>query len=94
VGRPKVDSVLPIELVEFALRGKIRIPSFQRSYRWERSDVTGLFDSILRGYPIGNLLVWQRLGAATTVTIGHLTIEASAPRSPARIRRSTGFDTQ
>ncbi|MEV6982801.1 DUF262 domain-containing protein [Sphaerisporangium sp. NPDC051017] len=78
VTRPKVDSVLPSELVEFALQGKIRMPSFQRSYRWERRDVTELFDSILRGYPIGNLLVWQRPADVGTVVIGHLNIEAPA----------------
>lgn len=78
VTRPKVDSVLPSELVEAALKGQIRIPSFQRSYRWERHDVTELFDSILRGYPIGNLLVWQRPALAGIVTIGHLHIEAPA----------------
>lgn len=78
VTRPKVDSVLPSELVEAALQGRIRIPSFQRSYRWERHDVTELFDSILRGYPIGNLLVWQRSATAGSVVIGHLKIDAPA----------------
>ena len=78
VTRPKVDSVLPSELVEAALAGRIRIPSFQRSYRWERNDVTELFDSILRGYPIGNLLVWQRPAPSGIVTIGHLRIDAPA----------------
>jgi hypothetical protein len=76
VTRPKVDSVLPSELVEWALQGRIRIPSFQRSYRWDRRDVTRLFDSIFRGYPIGNLLVWQRPAQAAKVTLGHLAIVA------------------
>jgi hypothetical protein len=78
VTRPRVESVLPSDLVEYAREGKIRIPSFQRSYRWERSDVTQLFDSIMRGYPIGNLLVWQRPAKAGQVVIGHLTIDAPA----------------
>jgi hypothetical protein len=78
VTRPKVESVLPRELVGWALRGRIRIPSFQRSYRWDRRDVIELFESILRGYPIGNLLVWQRAAVAGEVVLGHLKIEAPA----------------
>ncbi|HEX6471895.1 MAG TPA: DUF262 domain-containing protein, partial [Streptosporangiaceae bacterium] len=76
VTRPKVETVLPSDLVAAARNGRIRIPASQRSYRWDRRDVTELFDSILRGYPIGNLLVWQRPADAGTITIGHVTIEA------------------
>ena len=76
VTRPKVDSILPSDLVEWALEGRIRVPSFQRSYRWDRRDVTRLFDSIFRGYPIGNLLVWQRPAPAGKVNIAHLHIDA------------------
>jgi Protein of unknown function DUF262 len=78
VTRPKVDSVLPSDLVEWTLLGRMRVPSFQRSYRWDRHDVTRLFDSIFRGYPIGNLLAWERSAPAETVTLGHLTVEAPA----------------
>jgi hypothetical protein len=78
VTRPKVETVLPSDLVDAAREGRIRIPNFQRSYRWDRRDVAELFDSILRGYPIGNLLVWQRPAEAGTVTLGHLTVGAPA----------------
>jgi hypothetical protein len=78
ITRPKVDSTLPSELVEWTLQGRIRIPSFQRSYRWDRRAVAKLFDSIFRGYPIGNLLVWQRSAPADQLTIGHLSINAPA----------------
>ncbi len=80
VTRPKVDSVLPSDLVDWALRGRIRIPSFQRSYRWDRHDVTRLFDSIFRGYPIGNLLAWERSAPPGKVTLGHLTLDV--PETP------------
>jgi hypothetical protein len=75
VTRPKVDSALPSDLVDWALRGRIRVPSFQRSYRWDRHDVTKLFDSIYRGYPIGNLLAWQRPAPAGNITLGHLRLD-------------------
>lgn len=78
VARPKIESTKPSELVAWARAGKLRIPPFQRSYRWERQDVTQLFDSIMRGYPIGNLLVWQRPAAAGRISIGHLEIVAGS----------------
>ncbi len=36
-----------------------------------------LFDSILRGFPIGNLLLWQRAAPAEELTLG--TVRVSAP---------------
>lgn len=78
VTRPKVESVLSSDLVRWALNGRIRIPAFQRSYRWDRRDVTELFESILRGYPIGNLLVWERSAVAGKVVLGHLAVDAPA----------------
>jgi hypothetical protein len=80
VTRPRVDSVLPSDLVDWALRGRIRIPEFQRSYRWDRHDVTRLFDSIFRGYPIGNLLAWERSAPPGKITLGHLTLDV--PETP------------
>lgn len=77
VARPKIQDTKPGELVAWARAGKIRIPAFQRSYRWERNDVTQLFDSIMRGYPIGNLLVWERPAEAGLVAIGQLEIDAA-----------------
>ncbi|MCA9706954.1 MAG: DUF262 domain-containing protein [Myxococcales bacterium] len=41
---------------------RIRVPRFQRRMRWSTEDVRSLLDSIYRGYPIGNLLMWERLG--------------------------------
>jgi len=45
-----------VDLVAEALKGRIRIPEFQRPLRWQWEDVRRLFDSIVKGYPIGNLL--------------------------------------
>ena len=35
------------------------IPAFQREYVWNRKDVRSLFNSLLKGYPTGNLLTWE-----------------------------------
>ncbi len=40
-------------------KGSIRIPNFQRDFVWRPSDMLALFDSILKGYPIGSLLLWE-----------------------------------
>ncbi|MFD5618438.1 DUF262 domain-containing protein [Streptomyces yangpuensis] len=76
VTKPKVGRVDPLTLVEWAQSGRIRIPRFQRSYRWEASDSERLFDSILRGYPIGNLLMWRKPAAAAEITLGELRFDA------------------
>ncbi|MGA5127421.1 DUF262 domain-containing protein [Streptomyces pseudogriseolus] len=76
VTKPKVGRVAPLELVEAALNGRIRIPRFQRSYRWEAIDSERLFDSILRGYPIGNLLMWRKPAPAAEITLGELRFNA------------------
>lgn len=39
--------------------GKIRIPQFQRDFVWTRQKSADLMDSILKGYPIGTLILWK-----------------------------------
>jgi hypothetical protein len=76
VTRPKVERFRPGELIELARQGRLRIPRFQRPFRWQVEDVLALFDSVVRSYPIGNLLFWRRPAAADSVEIGPLTIDA------------------
>lgn len=64
-------------LVPLAWEGKVRVPHFQRGFRWNSKDVLRLFDSIVRGYPIGNLLLWVHRSPADTIRLG--TLEISAP---------------
>jgi hypothetical protein len=35
------------------------LPAIQREFVWRRSQVEGLFDSLMRGYPIGSFLFWR-----------------------------------
>lgn len=35
------------------------LPAIQREFVWRRSQIEGLFDSLMRGYPIGSFLFWQ-----------------------------------
>jgi len=63
------------ELATLVQHGRIRIPHFQRSFRWELRDVVRLFDSIARGYPVGSLLLWERPAPAEQLRIGALVVD-------------------
>lgn len=39
--------------------GVLALPKFQRPYVWKQPDVRDLMLSLYKGYPIGNLLVWD-----------------------------------
>jgi len=67
------------ELVEMVKSGEVRVPTFQRGLKWTRRDVSRLFESIVLGYPIGNLLLWRRSAEqARRLRIGALEIDAPA----------------
>lgn len=66
------------DLMSMAWRGHIRVPHFQRDFRWTRADVIQLMDSIHRGYPVGSLLLWARSAPAAPITLGALHIDAPA----------------
>ncbi|MGH3851591.1 MAG: DUF262 domain-containing protein, partial [Pseudonocardiaceae bacterium] len=64
------------DLVELAWSGHIRVPHFQRDFRWTRQDVIRLFDSVVKRYPVGSLLLWRRPAPAQRLTLGALQIDA------------------
>jgi len=79
--RPSIEYRTPADLVRDVHRGAIRVPPFQRGFRWESADVTKLFDSLYRGFPIGNLLLWRRPAPAQQLTVGPVTIDAPETES-------------
>lgn len=40
-------------------KGRIKLPQFQRDYVWDIEKSAALIDSILRGYPVGDLIYWH-----------------------------------
>lgn len=46
-------------LVEDVRIGKIGLPDLQRPFIWQDAKVRDLFDSMLRGYPIGYVMLWE-----------------------------------
>lgn len=73
----RADRITVEGLLQWAQEGRIRLPSFQRSLRWEAEDKRALLDSMERGYPVGTLLLWKR--PASTEEIG-----SPLPRAEAR----------
>lgn len=49
--------------------GKLLLPEIQRPYVWIGPQVRNLFDSLYRGYPSGQLLVWETDQLPTTKTV-------------------------
>ena len=74
--RPTATTLDVEQLTKWAWDGRIRIPHFQRPLRWQRDDVIKFFDSIVRGYPVGSLLLWHRPASAETLQLGALRIDA------------------
>lgn len=63
------------KLVERIVAGKIRVPRFQRTFVWKQGDLHKLLESILRGFPIGSILVWDTAEEiASTERIGPVKI--------------------
>lgn len=38
---------------------RLLLPAIQREFIWESEKIEWLFDSLLRGYPIGSFLFWE-----------------------------------
>ncbi|MFI5911361.1 DUF262 domain-containing protein [Dactylosporangium sp. NPDC051541] len=74
--RPRIEYRTPLDLLADVQQGRLRIPPFQRGFKWGPSDVIALFDSILRGFPIGNLVLWRRPAPAGSVRVGPLEVDA------------------
>ena len=63
------------ELVNFASDGRIRVPTFQRSFIWDAKDVRDLFDSLYRGFPVGTLLLWRHEAPGGAATLGPIVVD-------------------
>ncbi len=47
------------EVVRDIRTGKMYLPAIQRKFVWDKPQIELLFDSIMRGYPIGTFLFWN-----------------------------------
>lgn len=79
--RPRLEYRTPVDMVADVQAGRLRLPPLQRGFQWSAGDVIELFDSVLRGYPVGNLLLWRRGAPAQRLRVGPLDIDAPAADS-------------
>ncbi|MBW4610860.1 MAG: DUF262 domain-containing protein [Hassallia sp. WJT32-NPBG1] len=79
----KPDTIYIEDLLDDIAKGEYKIPIFQRDFVWKSSQMLDLFDSILKGYPIGSLLFWKTKGYKTKDQIG-----------PYIIKKEDGEDTK
>jgi uncharacterized protein with ParB-like and HNH nuclease domain len=47
------------ELLEYMNSERLKLPEIQREFVWTRKSIKLLFDSLYRGLPIGQMLVWK-----------------------------------
>ena len=55
----KIRRVTVAEAVSEIARDELLLPGIQRNFVWSTKQICELFDSLMRGYPIGGLLVWR-----------------------------------
>jgi hypothetical protein len=79
--RPQVRSYMVEALLEDVMRGRVRVPPFQRGMKWDAGDVRKLLDSVRRGFPIGTLLLWKRSTPAEAHSFQLGPVRIDAPRS-------------
>jgi hypothetical protein len=79
--RPRAEALTVEEILHEATAGRLRLPDFQRGLQWKTEHVLELFDSLLRGFPVGNLLLWEREAEAAPLSFGPVRVEAPAQRA-------------
>ena len=57
--QPKPVSYRFKEFLMFIENGTIKLPKFQREFVWDVKETAKLLDSILKGYPIGSIIIWK-----------------------------------
>lgn len=64
-------------------RGSLVAPAFQRPYVWAKSDVEAFWKSLLRGWPVGSVLIWTPSAANGYARgrIGPIAVDADASPS-------------
>lgn len=53
------ETPMSIKQIMNGINNKYYLPGIQREFVWKEEQIVNLFDSILRGYPIGSFLFWR-----------------------------------
>lgn len=68
------------QLIEKIDTGELGLPELQRPFIWKDTKVRDLFDSMMRGYPIGYLMLWECPNLEKKKTIGVENHSYESPR--------------
>lgn len=79
--RPEASGFSVERLLAKTASGNVRIPDFQRPLRWRARHVIDFFDSIRRGFPVGNLLLSRAPAPASIVQFGSIQFDATEQQS-------------
>ncbi|HEY3868280.1 MAG TPA: DUF262 domain-containing protein [Actinocrinis sp.] len=78
----KPEIILLEDLLAEVREGRLRVPHFQRPFVWRPEQMTQLFESIEKGYPIGSLLIWETTEALRSLSrVAGVDVPAPAPGS-------------
>ncbi len=64
----KPEVVFLGKILERVTDGRMLVPEFQRPFVWRQRDMLDLLSSVLNGYPIGSLLVWETDGQVSPMS--------------------------
>ena len=59
-----VKPITVAEAVDKIHRKNFLLPAIQREFVWDVDQITQLFDSLMKGYPIGSFLFWGEAESA------------------------------
>lgn len=70
---------MPLFLEKVA-SGNYLVPKFQRDFVWTTKQIVDLFDSIIKGFPIGSIIMWKPDGEefATIDEVGGITVNPAS----------------
>lgn len=71
--RPVWDHVKLIEAGDYGL------PEFQRTFVWDDEKVRKLWDSVYRGFPIGQIMLWEPSGDFPMRSLGRWQVDLARP---------------
>lgn len=82
----KTEVKFVTDLLAELRNGRLRVPKFQRPFVWNQDKMRRLLDSIVRGYPIGSIFVWETSKRYENLArVGPVTVEVDQPEEPASV---------
>ncbi len=87
ISQPVAKTIAVLDLVDETLKGRHRIPEFQRPLRWQWEDVRRLFDSIVKGFLASHALDYEHVYLASIVLEEDRGISAWYGHPPRRASR-------